>query len=240
MTGPAAVRVLVVAAMDREVRPLVRTLSLQRAFIGDQPAWMGLDVAAAVVGIGPAAAGLATRSLLAAAGGVGRVLMVGVAGAVDPSLSVGQLLAPAEVVDRASGARYRPDHPAGTAVAGVLATDHQLAAGPDAVSGLRAEGVWAVDMETAAVAGACEDAGVPWSVLRAVSDRLADGVVDGDVLGLTRPDGTTDLGAVAGYLLRRPWRVARLARLGMATDRAVRTVTRAAVPVCRPPGTVTA
>jgi len=234
--------------MDREVRPLVRTLSLQRAFIGDQPVWMGLGVAVAVVGVGTAVAGPATRQLLAdagAPGGVGRVLMVGVAGAVDPSLTIGQLVAPAEVVNRATGTRYRPDHPAGVAVGGVLATGGELAVGPAALADLRAAGVTAVDMETAAgvtavdmetaaVADACEAVGVPWSVLRTISDRLADGLVDDDVLRLTRPDGTTDLAAVAGYLARRPWRVARLARLGMATDRAVRAVTGAAAALCQP------
>jgi len=239
------VRVLVVAAMDREVRPLARTLSLQRAFIGDQPAWLGATVAVAVVGVGPDVAGRTTRALLAEFGhgdgsgrrlnggyGVERVLVVGVAGAVDPSLAVGDVVVPVEVVDRSTGARFRPDPLPGLVTSGVLATTPHLL-GPDAVAELRTAGVAAVDMETAAVAGACDDAGVPWSVVRAVSDRLADGLVDDAVLRLTRPDGTTNPAAVAAYLLRRPWRIGRLAKLGAGTGKAVRAVTRAAAAACQ-------
>ncbi len=104
-----------------------------------------------------------------------------------------------------------------------------MLAGPAAIDELRAAGGSAVDMETAAVAEACEAQGVSWSVLRAVSDIVADGLVDPAILGLTRPDGRTDPGAVTRYVLRRPWAVPRLARLGRGTSRAVRTVTRAAI-----------
>jgi nucleoside phosphorylase len=37
-------------------------------------------------------------------------------------------------------------------------------------------------METAAVAEVCEERGVPWSVVRAISDRASDGSVDAEVL----------------------------------------------------------
>jgi nucleoside phosphorylase len=233
--------VLVLAAMDRELRPLVRALSLQRGFVGELPVWLGPPggVSAAVVGIGPTMAGSTTRDLLAAAGPyVGeRVLIIGVCGAIDPSLAVGDLVVPDVVVDRATGARYRPAPLVGLpgrgglvrSPSGVLVTSPSLAVGPTAVAELRAVGATAVDMETAAVAAACDERAVPWSVLRAVSDVVADGLVDPAILGLTRPDGRTDPAGVARYILRRPWAVHRLARLGRNAAHAVRTVTRAAV-----------
>jgi adenosylhomocysteine nucleosidase len=165
-----------------------------------------------------------------------RVLVVGVAGGVDPTLPVGAVLAPAVVVDQATGERYLPDHPPGVESAvgqpsGLLMTTPGLTTGAVALAGLRSAGVTAVDMETAAVARTCQDRGVPWSVLRAVSDRLVDGLVDREVLALTRPDGSTDPLAVASLLLRRPWKVPRLARLGRDAGRAVRAVDRAAIGV---------
>jgi len=233
--------VLVLAAMDRELRPLVRALSLQRGFVGELPVWLGPPggVSAAVVGIGPAMAGSTTRDLLAAGGPyVGeRVLMIGVCGGVDPSLAVGDLVVPDVVVDRATGTRYHPAPLAGLPgrgglarpPSGVLVTSPSLVVGSAALDELRAVGATAVDMETAAVALACDERAVPWSVLRAVSDVVADGLVDPAILGLTRPDGRTDPAGVARYVLRRPWAVHRLARLGRGTAHAVRTVTRAAV-----------
>ncbi len=79
-------------------------------------------------------------------------------------------------------------------------------------------------METAAIAKVCEERGVPWSVVRAISDRASDGSVDAAIVGLTRPDGRPDFLATARYLIRHADAVPRLVRLGrgakLATQRA--------------------
>jgi len=74
------------------------------------------------------------------------------------------------------------------------------------------------------VAVVCERAGVPWSVVRAVSDRATDGSVDAEVFAMSRQDGTPDPRAVASYLARHPARVPGLARMA----RAARTATHRA------------
>jgi hypothetical protein len=79
-------------------------------------------------------------------------------------------------------------------------------------------------METAAIALACEERGVAWTVFRAVSDRATDGTVDDEVFHLSRQDGTPDPRAVARYLVRHPGRIPGLVRMArgarLATDRA--------------------
>jgi hypothetical protein len=89
--------------------------------------------------------------------------------------------------------------------------------------------VLAIDMETAAVAAVCERRGRPWSVFRALSDRAGDPLVGADVLALAGEDGEPDLAAVFRFLLRRPWRLPLLVRLGRDSSRATRAAAAAAV-----------
>jgi len=114
-----------------------------------------------------------------------------------------------------------------------LWTTDELLLDPARHADLRAHGVVALDMETAAVAKVCEGRGVPWSVVRAISDRAGDGSVDAEILGLTHPDGRPNLSAVARYLLRHPGAVPRLVRLASgakaATERAAETAINALI-----------
>ena len=87
-------------------------------------------------------------------------------------------------------------------------------------------------METAAVAAVCERRGCPWSVFRAISDRVTDETTDPAVLALAGPDGSGDPWAVARYLLARPWRIVRLARLARGTLRAANAAADAAIRAC--------
>ncbi|MEZ5206711.1 MAG: hypothetical protein R2690_06960 [Acidimicrobiales bacterium] len=89
----------------------------------------------------------------------------------------------------------------------------------------------AVDMETAAIALVAAARGVPWSVLRAISDRAGDPLVDDELLAMTRADGSADIGATARYLIRHPGRIPHLARLGRGMRAAVGTITDATVGV---------
>ena len=69
-------------------------------------------------------------------------------------------------------------------------------------------------METASIGAVCEARGKPWSAFRAISDRGDDDTVDPAMLKLAGPDGSGDGKEVAKYLLRRPWRFIRLAKVG--------------------------
>ena len=79
----------------------------------------------------------------------------------------------------------------------------------------------------------CDKRGVPWSVVRAISDRAGDGSVDAEIVGLSHPDGRPNFSAVARYLLRHPGALPRLSRLakganlaaGRAADAAIKFLT---------------
>ena len=110
-------------------------------------------------------------------------------------------------------------------------TTDELILDPGQHADLRARGVISLDMETAAVAEVCQERGVPWSVVRAISDRASDGNVDEEVFGLSHQVGRVNIAAVARYLVRHPGAVPRLARLArgskLATERAADAAIRA-------------
>jgi adenosylhomocysteine nucleosidase len=236
--------VALLAPMTSELRPLVRLLALRRpgppgtengTYAGRVG---GLAVTAMRAGVGTDAAARATRRVLDA-GRVDHVVVVGIAGGIDDLLAIGDLVFPRAVVDARTGARFTPhpfgDHRArGAGVSdGLLHTSDDLIVDPGAVDELASRGIVALDMETAAVAAVCEERSCPWSVVRAVSDRASDGLVDEAVAGLARPDGSPDLRAVARLVARHPARVGHLARLGRDARIAARAAAEAAASAVR-------
>lgn len=242
MTVPTKTRVLVVAAMALELRPFVRSLRLRRdpgppAVHRGRLAGTALDIVAATVGIGPTGAAAATERLLDHHG-ADRVVMLGIAGALDPSLAIGDLVVPEVVVDAATGARYHPRPAQGPVPAGIISTSADIQLDPSLLEELRRQGVVALDMETAAVGRVAEGRHLPWSAFRAVSDRVGDGLVDAGTLAMTKPDGRADVGAAFRAIARHPTMVPRLLRLAGDTHRAVGSAVAAAVAECRALGSV--
>lgn len=215
--------------MTSELAPLRRALALSPDeggrfdFAGNRG---GVQIGAAVTGMGLAAAQSRTEAILAA-GPVAHLLVVGVAGGVAPDRAVGTLLAPQVLRDERDGASYRPTQIAATATAGVLLGSDRLRYDADYIARLRREGVIGVDMESAAIAGACARHGCPFSVYRAVSDPVLPGPHFEEIFRLARADGSPDYPAAMRYLLRKPWRLPHLASMGLGSQRAVRTASRA-------------
>jgi adenosylhomocysteine nucleosidase len=224
--------VALLAPMRSELRPLVKALALRREGPGYAGRIGGTRVSASQTGVGTAAAARAARRVLDA-GPVDHLVVVGIAGGIDDRLAIGELVVPRAVVDGRTGATYVP-HPCGDPLGGagggdgLLHTADELIADSDAVAGLAARGVVALDMETAAVAAVCEERDCPWSVVRAISDRASDGMVDEVIAALARPDGSPDLRAVARLVARHPARVGDLVRLGRDARIAARTAADAA------------
>lgn len=214
--------VVVMAAMPRELRPLARVCRLRSGSVCGRPSWRADGVLAVAVGVGPVRAGDAATQVLEEVV-ASRVLVTGVAGAVDPSLGVGDLVLPAAVVDVRSGRRFIPSAPGSRA--GVLATVERLP-GDDGWPALP-DDVTALDMETAAIAAAAGKWGVPWDVIRAVSDT--PGTLTDEIAALLRPDGRADLRRATALVLHEPRIAGRLVRLGIGTSRAIRVATRAVV-----------
>jgi adenosylhomocysteine nucleosidase len=235
--------IALLAPMRIELGAVARTFRLQRdpapdavpSHTGRLPD--GTPVGAVMIGVGTAAARASTERLLTAPGvDVERVIVVGVAGGIDASLSIADVVVPEVVVDAATGAAR-----AATATAsgpltrsGRLITSDEFLTGSENLARLRSEGYLAIDMETSGVAEVCEAHNVPWCAIRAISDTLADEIADDDVVGLLRPDGTTDPRAVLRLLRRRPGIVPRLIRLGRDTKRATAAAAAAAMLACRP------
>jgi adenosylhomocysteine nucleosidase len=218
-----------VCAMPMELRPLRRRLRLRKTGlgyagrIGDRPA------IAVITGIGTALAHAATVRLLDEVD-VEWVIVVGIAGAIDNQTPIGTLVLPQLVINAADGSEHRPTPLCvglGNMAQGKLWTTDELLLDPALHADLRADGVVALDMETAAVAKVCADRGVPWSVVRAISDRAGDGTVDAEIVGLSHPDGRPNFSAVARYLVRHPSALPRLGRLAnganLAAGRAAET-----------------
>jgi adenosylhomocysteine nucleosidase len=231
----AAAHFAFVCAMPMELRPLVRRLALRRTRVGDLALRSGRlgarPVVAVVTGIGTACARLVTRRLLDAVA-VERVVVVGITGAVDEATPFGALVHPELVVDGATGVEHRPARLGDASPRGKLWTTDVLHGDPGFLAELRARGVVSLDMETAAVAEVCEERHVPWSVVRAISDRATDGSVDEEVFALSNADGTPNARAVLRYAARHPGRLPGMLRLAKGARLATRVAADAAIAAC--------
>ncbi len=213
-------RVGVLAPMPSELRPVVKVMGLQRP--GGARFHAGrvgrVDVVASRTGMGFALAADATTRLLEAES-VDHVLVVGIAGGIGPS-RIGDVLVPATVVDRATGRSYAAS-PLGRVSSGSISSSDEFLVDPERLDALVADGVLALDMETAAVAAVCEARGVDWSAVRVVSD-LASDHPDDAVLALADPDGTPRVTDGLKFMARNPRRIPLLMKIARDSTRAAK------------------
>jgi hypothetical protein len=228
-------RVAVLAAMPNELAPFRRRLRLRRSSLDGRPVYVGTvgatEVVATTTGIGMQRATEVTEHVLRAVR-VDQLVVIGIAGGLDPNLTIGQVLVPEVVVDRTTGIGYRPSPPPWLQAKGKLVTCEELLVDKGALTALARDGATAVDMETSSIGAVCEDKGCPWTVFRAISDRVQDELVDDIIGGLAHPDGSPNFTAVARLLVRRPWEVRRLARIAHDAKKAAAAAAEGAVGVC--------
>lgn len=162
--------------------------------------------------------------------GAAAVVITGTCGALAGDWSVGSLVVPDGVVRPGAGIL----HPDGELREGLLEAARRLglhvaegrlaeadAVVDDAADRERlhaASGASFVDMESASLAALAASRGIPWAIVRIVTDT-PDRPLDwlDDLLGgLTGAPGRR---RVAAALVRRPWHVLRLARLALAVRR---------------------
>ncbi len=162
------------------------------------------------------------------------ILSFGICGALDPGLRVGDLVIADGVAigdtclaaDAVWTAELRSALPA--ARPGDIAGGDVIIDSLEAKSALwRATGAVAVDMESHAVARAASNIGIPFAVVRAVSDT-ADRALPRAAQAGFRTDGEPDVGAVISALARRPWELPALIRVALEAEAAFRTLERAA------------
>jgi hopanoid-associated phosphorylase len=182
-------------------------------------------------GIAWAAAGGVTRRVtelsekLLAEGAEG-LLSFGIAGGLDPALKSGDLVIGNGVQWQGETVSADPAWANGLLTAipgsrtGIIAAVSRIAATPDAKRSLYESGASVVDMESGAMAEVAARAGKPFAVLRAVADPAQRGLPRSVFVGLA-PDGSARPLAVMGALLRRPWELPGLIRVGLDTQAAL-------------------
>jgi len=152
----------------------------------------------------------------------------GFAGGLVPELGRGTLVIGTAVVEAATGHTVAvADHDLAAqfyraAVAknlpvqrGIIVTSRHVVADPTAKTALSVRsGACAVDMESAGIAEAAHEAGLPWVAVRAIVDRAQESLPEA-CLNLLGEDGSIAPGGLLQTFCRSPtllWHVLRLAR----------------------------
>src|SRR5690242_7662945 len=94
----------IIAALPREVAPLVKGWKCEK-LPGNRTVYLRDNAVVACAGMGPAQVALAVsaaRTLLP----ITELISVGLAGACDPALKIGDLVRPGVVIDRKTGERF--------------------------------------------------------------------------------------------------------------------------------------
>ena len=215
--------ILVAAALPEESAALRRRLEV-RAVPGRRHLWeaefSGQSLRIATLGDGRGRAVRALESLLSEQRYAG-VLLIGFAGALDPELSVGDLVLAAEIASSTNHRVYLT-RPAlkGVAPGGRVISTLQLAgrAEKKRLSQDAAGGAVVVDLESHALAGVAAVRELPFAVLRIVSDRL-DEALPPAIVRAQREDGSVSRLKILGSALLRPWEIPGLISMGRRASR---------------------
>jgi len=178
--------------------------------------------------------------LKAALEGAEALISIGLGGALDHGLQVGEVVVGSEVlrprrrwetdpawrarlVERLKGARLGP----------VYGSDEMVVNALDKAKLRGKGGALLVDMESHVAARVAAGRGLPFAVVRVVSDTAAVSLPAAVLQGI-RDDGTMNLAGVLGALLRDPRQLPALLRTGRDADLAFKALTRVANLVFRP------
>lgn len=210
----ATFRIAFVAALEREVAPLIRgwkSRTLER--VGLRLFENG-DAFLICGGIGPEAARRATEAVIQEVQ-PSRIVSIGFAGALDPALKVGDIVEPGTVINTQDGARTN----SGSGKY-VLLTYYGVAGREQKIKLREAYGAALVDMEAAAVAQGVEARGIEFGALKVISDDAAFAMPD--MARFIAPDGRFRQGAFALHVAVRPWLWGSTMTLARNSDRASR------------------
>jgi adenosylhomocysteine nucleosidase len=215
-------KIAIIAAMEREVAPLIRGWKVRMIEHGGRRYRLFENGEAALVcgGIGAESARRATEAVIREVNPV-RVISAGFAGALDASLQVGDILEPCAVINSADGSRTEVG--LGT---GILVSSATVAGKEQKSRFGKAYGAIAVDMEAAAVAQGAEARGVEFGALKAISDEADFDLpaMDHSLERFVANDGTFHSVKFACHVALRPWlwkTTIALARNGSTASRAL-------------------
>lgn len=211
-------RLAIVAALEREVRPLVRDWQVsEREYEGRRFRFFeNGEVVLVCGGIGAAAARRAAEAVIAVFDPQS-VCSAGFAGALDASLKVGDVVRPHTVINAGDGSRIIIE-----AGEGVLVSFASVAGSAQKAQLRDSFGAQTVDMEAGAVARAAEARGKAFTVVKAISDEAE--------FELPAMDRFVDVNGrfsevrFAFYAAIRPWMWPRVMRLARNSGRASRSL----------------
>jgi adenosylhomocysteine nucleosidase len=214
-------RKVIIAAMEREVQPLVR--SWQRTSLSEGGrsfvAFERADAVVVISGIGRGNAEAAARVAVARYQPA-TLISAGLAGALIRSLKAGSVVTPNVVVDAADGMEYRCAADGGVVGGGIMVTTDEIAGANVKAKLVDEFHALIVDMEAAGVAKAAQEAQVSFRCAKAISDETdfvmppLGKFVDGD--------GSFRSGQFAAWAAVRPWQWARVIALGRNSNKAMR------------------
>jgi adenosylhomocysteine nucleosidase len=212
-------KVAIVAAMEREIAPLVR--GWQRGTLPSGERKLMLfergAVLAVVCGIGCKNAEQAARAVVQQYRPA-LLISAGLAGALIRSLKAGSVFTPSVVVDAANGAEYRCVADGNHVSGGILVSSGEIT-GAEAKRELvtRFHGL-VVDMEAAGVAKVAQQEQIGFRCVKAISDE-ADFAMP-PMARFIAADGTFQSSRFAAWAAARPWQWARVAALAGKSRRA--------------------
>jgi adenosylhomocysteine nucleosidase len=207
-------RVAIVAALEREVRPLIKDWRVtEKVFDGRRFRFFEKDDSVLVCGgIGAEAARRAAEAVITIYGPT-MIYSAGFAGALDPALKVGDVVRPRRVVDASDGSSVNLDQGEGVLVSfGSVANPAQKATLRDSFGGK------AVDMEAAAVARAAEARGTRFGIVKAISDEF--NFTFPSMERFIDSNGRFLVGRFAWFTALRPWLWPQVAQLARNSNRA--------------------
>jgi len=161
-------KVAIIAALEREVSALIKSCRrVERDYEGRRCVFFERDEMVVVCGgVGAEAARRSSEAVIALYRPT-LVVSVGFAGALDATMHVGEIFAPALVVDARDGSRVEIEGGKGT-----LVTFMAVASVEQKATLAQAYEAQAVDMEAAAVAAAAHAHGVRFGATKVISDEL--------------------------------------------------------------------
>ena len=184
------------------------------------------------IGVGVGNAFQNTSLLLQSVPSLRALIVIGFAGALSDSVGAGDVVVGESVTNLASRQSY--EAPSGLLAAmdaharaqkshrgRIVTADRVIVTAAEKQQLGRATGALAVDMESAGVAAAAAEHGVPWIAVRVISDGVNDDLPL-DFNALANADGSVNTRRIIASVLLRPAKIPALIRLGMRTSAAAR------------------
>jgi adenosylhomocysteine nucleosidase len=217
-------RIAIVAALEREVSGLTKGWSrVAREHEGRSFIFLEHDEMVVVCGgIGLEAARRAAEATIALYHPT-LVQSAGFAGALDDTLHIGDIFAPAVVIDARDGSRIDIDIDSGNGSGkrkGTLVSFMAVAGINQKANLAQAYGAQAVDMEASAVAAAARAHGIQFDALKAISDEATFEMPE--MAQFIDAQGRFQTSSFAFFVAVRPWLWPRVALLANNSRKAAR------------------